>query len=206
MTIGTSLFLLSSWQRVIPSVSGSITSSMTRSSEPTDRKLFSAASPFPTPSTVIPSRSSAIFRMSLTARSSSTISILGIQVRLWQLNLYCSADPFSRTDGDAASHPFGQLFADRQPQAEAFRASLSPVEALENVRQVDRAYPHSFILDRGGAVPDPQPYISTPAGMLYSVAKQNQEHLLEPLDIRQYAATFALNVEPKPDALYERLC
>src|SRR5215212_8763833 len=153
---------------------------MTRSSEPTDRNLFSAASPFPTASTVIPSRSSAIFRMSLTAGSSSTISILGIQVRLWQLNLYCSAD--------------------------AFRASLSPVEALENVRQVDRAYPHSFILHRDGAVPDPQPYIPTPAGMLYSVAKQNQEHLLEPLDVRQYAATFALNVEPKPGALYERLC
>src|SRR3712207_4679355 len=125
----------------MPSVSGSITSSMTRSREATDRKLFSAASPVPTASTVIPSRSRAIFRMSLTAESSSTISILGIQVHLWQLNLYCCADPFSGTDGDAASHPLGQLSANREPQTEAFRASLSPVEALENVRQVDRAYP-----------------------------------------------------------------
>src|SRR5215204_1881186 len=178
MTIGTSLFLLSSWQRVIPSVSGSITSSMTRSSDPTDRKLFSAASPFPTASTVIPSRSSAIFRMSLTAGSSSTISILGIQVRLWQLNLYCSADPFSRTDGDAASHPFGQLFADRQPQAEAFRASLSPVEALENVRQVGWVHPHAFIFHSNGATLYAHSYIPTPAGMLYSVTEQDQEHLL----------------------------
>src|SRR5215203_1856865 len=146
---------------------------MTRSSEPTDRKLFSAASPFPTASTVIPSRSSAIFTMSLTAGSSSTISILGIQVRLWQLNLYCSADPFPRTDGDAASHPLGELFADREPQAEAFRASLSPVEALENVRKVYRAHPRSFIFHSNGATLYAHSYVPTPAGVLDRVAEQD---------------------------------
>ena len=70
-------------------------------------------------------------------------------------------------DGDTASHPLGKFFANREPQAKTFRASLPPVKALENVGKVDRAYPHSLILHRDSAVPDVQPYI--PALMLASI-------------------------------------
>src|SRR3712207_9139387 len=103
-------------------------SNITRSSVSAARKLFRALSPFPTASTLIPSRSSAIFRMSLTAGSSSTISILGIQIRLRQLDLDRCADPFLGANGDIAFHSLGELFAYRKPQAEAFRGSLSLVE------------------------------------------------------------------------------
>src|SRR5919107_2335198 len=162
----------------MPSTSGSIMSSMTRSSVPAERKLFSALSPFPTASTVIPSRSSAIFKMSLIAGSSATISILGIQIRLLQLNLDRCADPFSGANGDTASHPLGELVADRKSQAEAFRASLSLVEALENVGKVDRAYPESFVFHRDSVTSHAQPYVPTPGRILYGVAEQDQEHLL----------------------------
>src|SRR5215210_1333107 len=189
----------------MPSMSGSIMSSITRSSVPAERKFFSALSPFPTASTVIPSRSRAIFKMSLTAGSSSTISILGIWIRLRQLNLDCCADSFSRADGDVAPHTLSELFTNRKSQAEAFRASLSPVEALENVGKVDRAYPGSFVFHRNGATPHAQSYVPTPDGMLDSVAEQDQEHLLEPLGIRTYAGAFTFDAEPEPRALYEWL-
>src|SRR5215210_6460981 len=180
-------------------------SSMTRSSASASRKLSSALSPFPTASTVIPSRSRAICKMSLTAGSSSTISILGIWIRLRQLNLDRRADSFSRVDGDVASHTLGELFTDRKSQAKAFRASLSPVEALENMGKVDRAYPGSFVFHRNGAIPHAQSYVPTPDGMLDSVAEQGQEHLLEPLGIRTYAGAFTFDAEPEARALHERL-
>src|SRR5918997_5043162 len=129
----------------MPSMSGSIMSNITRSSVSASRKLFRALSPFSTASTIIPSRSRAIFKMSLTAGSSSTISILGIQICLRQFDLDRCADSFLGANGDTASHPLGQLFAYRKPQAETFRASLSLVETLENVRKVDGAYPDSFV-------------------------------------------------------------
>src|SRR5215210_3684494 len=189
----------------MPSTSGSIMSSMTRSSASVARKLFSALSPFPTASTVIPSRSSAIFKMSLTAGASSTISILGIRLHLRQLDLDCCADPFLGANGDIASHPLGELFTYRKSQAEALRASLSPVEALENMGKVDRAYPGSFVFYRNGAISHAQSYFPTTDGILDGVAEQDQEHLLEPRGISMYASFFTFDVEPESGALRQRL-
>ncbi len=75
--------------------------------------------------------------------SSSTISILAPYVYLWQLNLNGCANPFLRPNGDATSHPLGQLSTDGQPQPKAFGVAFSPIETLENVGKVGRAYPRS---------------------------------------------------------------
>src|SRR5829696_1183570 len=100
MITGTSLPLLSSWQTVTPSTPGSIMSSSTMSGEgPAEDIRASAVSPSPTASTVIPSRSSAIVRISLTAASSSTIMTLGTS-GLRQLDLDGRADPLAEAVGD----------------------------------------------------------------------------------------------------------
>ncbi len=138
--------------------------------------------------------------------SSSTSSILAPYGYLRQLNLNGCANTFSRTNGDAASHPLSQLSTDGQPEPEAFGVASSPIETLENVGKVDRAYPGSLIFHGDGARSCPKPYISTPAGMLYGVAKKDQEYLLQPLRIGAHArGTLALDTEPEPAALRERL-
>src|SRR5919199_4809393 len=147
----------------MPSIPGSIMSSTTRSKELDERKLFSAASPSPTTFTLIPSRSKARSIMSLTPTSSSTNSILGIYgVYLRQLKLNCCANPFSRTDRDAAPHPLDKFSTDGQPQTEAFGVALSAVEALEDMGKVVRAYPGSLIFHDNSAWAYAKPYIFTP--------------------------------------------
>src|SRR4028119_309991 len=139
--------------------------------------------------------------------SSSTISSLFTYVvYLRELNFNGCANPFSRTDGDATSHPLGQLSTDGQPQPKAFRVAFSPVETLENVGKVGRAYPDSLIFHNHSARSCAELYIPTPARMLYSVAEQDQKHLIEPLRIGVHArSTLTFDTEPEPGTLYKRL-
>src|SRR5918992_3373138 len=102
---------------------GSIKSRRTRSNGPADPKRLSAASPFATASTLNPSRSRAICIMSLTAGSSSTISMLGIYARLPQLDLDRGPYPFSGANRDVAPHPLGEVLTDGQPETEALGAA-----------------------------------------------------------------------------------
>src|ERR671920_727099 len=124
---------------------GSIMSRRTRSNAPADRKRFSAASPSATASTLNPSRSRAICTMSLTARSSSTISMLGIYARLRELDLDRGPYPFSGANRDAAPHPLGKVLTDGEPEAEALGAGCALVETLENVWKIDGTYPDSLV-------------------------------------------------------------
>src|SRR5918993_429237 len=119
---------------------GSIRSRRTRSNGPADRKRFSAASPSETASTLNPSRSRAICIMSLTAGSSSTISMLGIYARFRQLDLDRGPDPFSGANRDAAPHPLGKVLTDGQPETETLGATRAPVETFENMWKIDGAY------------------------------------------------------------------
>src|SRR5215213_9919404 len=184
---------------------GSIRSRRTRSNVLADRKRFSAASPSPTASTLIPSRSSAICIMSLTAGSSSTISMLGIYACLRQLDLDRGPYPFSGANRDAAPHSLGKVLADGQPETEALGAARAPVEALENVWKIDGAYPGSLVLHGNRARPCTNLDVSAPVRVLYGVAEQNHKHLLEPFGIGANATTLAFGEEPEPTALSERL-
>src|ERR671921_1289906 len=130
---------------------GSIKSRRTRSNAPADLKRFSAASPSATASTLKPSRSRAICTTSLTAGSSSTISMLGIYARLRQIDLDRGPYPFSGANRNAAPHPLGKVLTDGQPETEALRTARAPVETLENVRKIDGAYPGSLVLHSNGA-------------------------------------------------------
>src|SRR5918993_1812691 len=156
---------------------GSIKSRRTRSNGPADRKRFSAASPSPTASTLNPSRSRAICTMSLTARSSSTIRMLGIYARLRQLDLDGGPYPFSGANRDAAPHSLGKVLTDGEPETEALRAACALVETLENVWKIDGAYPGSLILHGNDARPCTNLDVSAPVGVLYSVADHDHEHL-----------------------------
>src|SRR5215208_3867465 len=102
---------------------------------------------------------------------------------LRQLNLNGCAYTFPRTNGDATPHPLGQLLTDGQPQPNAFGVASSPIETLENVGKVGRAYPGSLIFHADSTRSCPQPYIPTTARMLYSIAEKDQEDLLQPLGI-----------------------
>src|SRR5215213_3156125 len=204
MTTGTSLLCLSSWQRLIPSMPGSIMSRRTRSNAPANRKRSSAASPSATASTLNPSRSRAICIISLTAGSSSTISILGICACLRQLDLDRGPYPFSGANRDAATHSLGKVLADGQPETEAFGTARAPVETLENVWKIDGAYPNSLVLHGNGARLRTNLDVSAPVGVLDGVAEQNHKHLLEPFGIGANATTLAFGEEPEPTALSER--
>src|SRR5215211_4574488 len=184
---------------------GSIRSRRTRSNAPADRKRFSAASPFATASTLNPSRSRAICTMSLTAGSSSTISMLGIYACLRQLDLDRGPYPFSGANRDAAPHPLGKVLTDGQPETEALGAACAPVETLENVWKIDGAYPGSLVLHGNRARPCTNFDVSAPVRVLYSVAEQNHKHLLEPFGISANATTLAFCENPEPTALSERL-
>src|SRR5918995_3051040 len=149
---------------------GSIMSRRTRSNAPADRKRLSAASPSATASTLNPSRSRAICTMSLTAGSSSTISMLGIYARLLQLDLDRGPYPFSGTNRDATPHPLGKVLTDGQPETEAFGVACALVETLENVWKIDGAYPGSLVLYGNRARPCTNLDVSAPVRVLYSVA------------------------------------
>src|SRR5215211_8074811 len=183
---------------------GSIMSRRTRSNAPADRKRFSAASPSATASTLNPSRSRAICIMSLTARSSSTISMLGIYARLRQLDLDRGPYPFSGANCDAAPHALRKVLTDGQPETEALGAVCAPVETLENVWKIDRAYPGSLVLHGNRARPCTNFDVSAPVRVLNGVAEQNHKHLLEPFGIGAHATTLAFCEEPEPTALSER--
>jgi len=71
--------------------------------------------------------------------------------------------------------------------------------------KVGRAYPRSFIFHDNSTGSCPELYISTPARMLYSVAEQDQEHLLKPLRIGVHISTIALDTESEPGTFYKRL-
>jgi hypothetical protein len=71
--------------------------------------------------------------------------MLGIYAFLRQLDLDRCPYPFSRTNGDVASHPLGKLLTDGQPQTESLGAASAPVETLENVRKIGRSYPGTLI-------------------------------------------------------------
>src|SRR5919107_4973642 len=189
---------------LIPSIPGSIRSRRTRSNVLADRKRFSAVSPSPTASTLNPSRSRAICITSLTARSSSTISMLGICSRLRQLDLDRGPYPFSGANRDTAPHPLGKVLTDGQPETEALRTVRAPVETLENVRKIDGAYPGYLVLHSNGARLRTNLDVSAPVGVLYGVAEQNHEHLLEPFGIGANATTLAFGKDSYPAALSER--
>src|SRR5215210_2460121 len=182
---------------------GSIMSRRTRSNAPGDRKRFSAASPSATASTLNPSRSRAICTISLTARSSSTISILGIHARLRQLDLDRGPYPFSGANRNAAPHPLGKVLTDGQPETEALGTACTPVETLENVWKIDGAYPNSLVLHGNEARPCTNLDVSAPVGVLYGVAEQDHEHLLQPFGIGAHATTLAFGEDPDPGALSE---
>src|SRR5215211_435561 len=184
---------------------GSVMSRRTRSNAPADRKRSSAASPSATASTLNPSRSRAICITSLTARSSSTISMLDICARLRQLDLDCGSYPFSGADRDAAPHSLGKVLTDGQTETEALGASCAPVESLENVWKIDGAYPGSLVLHSNDTRSRTNCDVSAPVGVLYGVAEQHHEHLLEPIGIGAYATTLAFGEDPEPAALGEGL-
>src|SRR5919107_372103 len=184
---------------------GSIRSRRTRSNGPADRKRFSAASPSPTASTLNPSRSRAICIMSLTARSSSTISMLGIYARLRQLDLDRGPYPFSGANCDAAPHPLGKVLTDGQPETEAHGAVCALVETLENVWKIDGAYPCSLVLYGNRARPGTNLDVSAPVRVLYRVAEHDHKHLLEPFGVGAHATSLAFVENSDPAALSERL-
>src|SRR5918995_1437130 len=184
---------------------GSIKSRRTRSNVPADRKRFSAVSPSATASTLNPSRSRAICIMSLTARSSSTISMLGIYARLRQLDLDRGPYPFSGANRDAPPHPLGKVLTDGQPETEALRAACALVETLEDVWKIDGAYPGSLVFYGNRARPCTNLDVSTPVRVLYGVAEQDHKHLLEPFGISAHATTITFGKDPDPAALSERL-
>src|SRR5918994_2545837 len=184
---------------------GSIRSRRTRSNGLDDRKRFSAASPSATASTLSPSRSRAICTMSLTARSSSTISMLGIYACLRQLDLDCGPYPFSGANRDTAPHPLGKVLTDGQPETEALEAACAPVETLENMWKIDGAYPGSLVLHSNRARPCTNLDVSAPVRVLYGVAEQDHKHLLEPFGISANATTFTFGKDPDPVALSEGL-
>src|ERR671914_130340 len=105
---------------------GSIRPRGTKWNAPADGKGLSAVSPSATASTLNPSRSRAICIMSLTAGSSSTISMLGIHARLRQLDLDRGPYPFSGANRDAAPHTLGKVLTDGEPETEALRATRAP--------------------------------------------------------------------------------
>src|SRR5215213_9619637 len=166
---------------------GSIMSRRTRSNAPADRNRFSAASPSATASTLNPSRSRAICTISLTARSSSTISILGIYARLRQFDFDRGPYPFSGANRNAAPHPLGKVLTDGQPETEALGAACAPVETLENVWKIDGAYPGSLVLHSNGTRSCANCDVSAPVRVLNGVAEQNHKHLLEPFGIGAHA-------------------
>src|SRR5215213_7133070 len=184
---------------------GSIRSRRTRSNVLADRKRFSAVSPSATASTLNPSRSRAICITSLTAGSSSTISMLGIYAGLRQLDLDRGSYPFSGANRDAAPHTLGKVLTDGQPETEALGAACASVESLENVWKDDGANPGSFVLHRNGTEPCTNCNVSTSVGVLYGVAEQNHKHLLEPFGISTNATTLTFGKDPEPAALSERL-
>src|ERR687889_310766 len=180
---------------------GSIKSRRTRSNAPADLKSFSAVSPSATASTLSPSRSRAICTISLTAGSSSTISMLGIYARLRKFDLDHGPYPFSGANRDAASHPLGKVLTDGQPETEALGAACALVETLENVWKIDGAYPGSLVLHSNGTRPCANCDVSAPVGVLNGVAEQNHKHFLEPFGISAYATTLTFSEEPDPAAL-----
>src|ERR671916_981860 len=184
---------------------GSIMSKRTRSNARADRKRLSAASPSATASTLNPSRSRAICTMSLTAGSSSTISMLGIYARLLQLDLDRGPYPFSGANRDATPHPLGKVLTDGQPETEALGAACALVETLENVWKIDGAYPGPLVFHRYDARPCTNLDVFAPVGVLYGVAEQDHKHLLEPFGISAYATSVAFGEDPDPTALSERL-
>src|SRR5215210_5557080 len=184
---------------------GSIKSRRTRSNAPADLKRFSAASPSATASTLNPSRSRAICTMSLTAGSSSTISMLGIYARLRQLDLDRGPYPFSGANRDAASHPLGKVLTDGQPETEALGAACALVETLENVWKIDEVYPGSLVFHRNDASLYKNLDVSAAGGVLYGVAEHDHKHLLKPFGIGAHATTLAFGEDPDPAALSERL-
>src|SRR5215212_4708366 len=143
--------------------------------------------------------------MSLTAGSSSTIRMLGIYARLRQLDLDRGPYPFPGADRDAAPHSLGKVLTDGQTETEALGASCAPVEALENVWKIDGAYPGSLVLHSNGTRSRTNCDVSAPVGVLYGVAEQDHEHLLEPIGIGANATTLAFGEDPDPAALSERL-
>src|SRR5215208_5967939 len=184
---------------------GSIMSRRTRSNAPADRKRSSAASPSATASTLNPSRSRAICITSLTAGSSSTISMLGICVRLRQPDLDRSPYSFSGANRDAASHPLGKVLTDGQPETEALGAARALVETLENVWKIDGAYPGSLVFHTNDAGSCTNLDVSAPVGVLYGVAEQDHKHLLEPFGISGNATTLTFGEDPDPPALSKGL-
>src|SRR5215217_7536965 len=62
------------------------------------------------------------------------MSILGIV--LWQPHLGGRTASFARTEGDLSSHPFDEVAADGEPEAETPGGALAPVEALEEVGEL----------------------------------------------------------------------
>src|SRR5215212_3100421 len=145
---------------------GSIMSRRIRSNGPADRKRFSAASPSATASTLNPSRSRAICITSLTARSSSTIRMLGIYARLRQVDFDCGSYPFPGSYRDAAPHSLDKVLTDGQTETEALGAACAPVEALENVWKIDGAYPGPLVLHSNGTRSRTNCDVSAPVGVL----------------------------------------
>src|SRR5919107_3641178 len=190
---------------LIPSMPGSIRSRRTRSNVLADRKRFSAASPSATASTLNPSRSRSICIMSLTAGSSSTISMLGIYARLRKFDLDHGPYPFSGANRDAAPHPLGKVLTDGKPETEALGTACAPVEALENVGKIEGAYPGSLVSHGNDARTRTNFDVSASVGVLYGVAEQNHKHLLEPFGIGANATTHAFGKKSDPGALSERL-
>src|SRR5919107_1348976 len=184
---------------------GSIKSRRTRSNAPADLKSFSAVSPSATASTLSPSRSRAICTISLTAGSSSTISMLGIYARLRKFDLDHGPYPFSGANRDAASHPLGKVLTDGQPETEALGAACALVETLENVWKIDGAYPDSLVFHSDDARLRTNLDVSTPVRVLYGIAQHDHKHLLEPFGISAYANTLAFGEDPDPAALGEWL-
>src|SRR5215213_7511132 len=143
--------------------------------------------------------------MSLTAGSSSTIRMLGIYARLRQVDFDCGSYPFPGAYRDAAPHSLDKVLTDGQTETEALGAACAPVEALENVWKIDGAYPGSLVLHSNGTRSCTNCDVSAPVGVLYGVAEQHHEHLLEPIGIGAYATTLAFGEDPEPTALGERL-
>jgi hypothetical protein len=83
--------------------------------------------------------------------------MLGIYARLRQLDLDRCPYPFSRTEGDAAPHPLGELLTDGQPQTEPLGAAPSLVKTLEDMREIGGAYPGSLVFHGNDAGPQTNP-------------------------------------------------
>src|SRR5215207_9242687 len=109
------------------------------------------------------------------------MSILGIV--LWQPHLGGRTASFARTEGDLSSHPFDEVAADGEPEAETPGGALAPVEALEEVGEVFGIYTASFVLHDKGPAVHPQLNVIAALGVLHSVAQEGQEDLLQLLGI-----------------------